>query len=152
MSLNPDVYISLEREEGKEKEKETIEYIKKCYKEHGKTEKFFLEAFGKERTRMSSIGSMHTIYLAIRSEGKLNQLDDHHLNRIYAIELRTMLREFGFEVELCDICDFCTQLVYESNEIILKACSSCKSRYYCTTKCQKSDWFVGHKEKCVKVK
>ena len=48
---------------------------------------------------------------------------------------------------LCRLCKGCSQ----SFEVkVLKNCSACKMAYYCSVKCQSSDWKKGHKTECIK--
>lgn len=47
------------------------------------------------------------------------------------------------EVSKCDCCGKVT-----SATIRLKRCSACKSKMYCSVKCQKQDWKDGHKDVC----
>ena len=39
----------------------------------------------------------------------------------------------------------------EGNALKHKVCSACKSRFYCSTDCQRQDWKQGHNKECKKI-
>ena len=42
----------------------------------------------------------------------------------------------------CHVCE-------ETDRTKLRQCADCRSAVYCSIKCQKTDWFAGHSDKCI---
>jgi len=147
MNMNSIAYISVGRAVKEEDRKKFLIDMRTSLKRYGGSDKFkFLnDTFG---STMSTSGSApKIIMLSVSNQNEMTPHKDHHKNRQYAIQIRNLLISYGFNVNICDVCDRCGKMVYEKPNITIKRCARCQERYYCSRKCQKEDWKV-HKILC----
>jgi hypothetical protein len=145
-TFKKDECISVEVALDEKKREEFLDLIKKKFKEHGKSKKFLEEAF--EKKVQYSMDSIDKVYIGVRSEESVDQLDDHHQNTLFGNKIIKLLRQYMFDAHLCEVCDGCGNLFFESEDERIKVCSGCKAKYYCSERCQRAYWNTKHRQEC----